>query len=111
MSRYHVRLRKIAIALLLLIAHIVPIPGQVNTATLVGTVKDATGAAVPNAPVTVKSIETSQERTVPTDASGNYTITNLQVGHYTVAVSVSGFKTTTISDVELQGAERAPANL
>ena len=111
MSRYHVGLRQTVAALFLLTACIVPVLGQVNTATLLGTVKDSTGAAVPNAPVTAKSVETSQERTVPTDASGNYTITNLQVGHYAVIVSMPGFKTTTISDVELQVAERATVNL
>ncbi len=44
---------------------------QVNTATLLGTVKDPTGASVPNATVVVKSLGTGQERTVVTDSTGN----------------------------------------
>src|SRR5258706_186341 len=85
--------------------------GQVNTATLLGTVKDPTSAAVPNATVVVKSLETGQERTIVTDSTGNYTFANLQVGHYRLTVSAPGFKTTTISDIELQVAQMATANV
>src|SRR5882724_1781510 len=84
---------------------------QVNTAALLGSVKDSSGAAVANAPVTAKSEETAQERTTNTDATGNYTIPNLQVGHYTISASLSGFKTTVVSNVELQVAQRATVNL
>src|SRR5216683_3512777 len=82
---------------------------QVNTATLLGTVKDPTGASVPSATVVVKSLGTGQERTVVTDSTGNYTFSNLQVGHYRLTVTASGFKTTTISDIELQVAQMATA--
>ncbi len=84
---------------------------QVSTATLLGTVKDGSGAAIPGATVTVKNIATGQERTISTDASGNYTIPNLQVAHYQIAATASGFKTTTIADLELQVAQLATANL
>ena len=83
---------------------------QVNNATLLGTVKDASGGAVPTATVTVKNLATGQERTVNTDAAGNYTLPNLQVGHYRVLVAAPGFKTTTIRDIELQVAQMATAN-
>src|SRR5258706_6862973 len=85
--------------------------GQVNTATLLGTVKDPTSAAVPNATVVVKSLETGQERTIVTDSTGNYTFANLQVGHYRLTVWAPGFKTTAISDIELQVAQMATANV
>ncbi len=83
---------------------------QVNTATMLGTVKDATGAAVPNANVTVKSLATAQTRSVVTDGAGNYVISNLTAGHYSVTASLAGFKTTTISDIELQVAQQATVN-
>jgi len=84
---------------------------QVNTATLLGTVKDVTGGSVPSATVAVRNIETSQERTVSTDSEGNYTVPNLPVGHYTVTVTASGFKTVTVRDIEMQVAQMATANV
>src|SRR6185369_10125748 len=84
--------------------------GQVNTATLVGTVRDASGAVVTGAAVTVKSEETAQERSATTDVTGNYTIPNLQVGHYVVSASLAGFKTSTTRNLELQVAQRATVN-
>jgi hypothetical protein len=83
---------------------------QVNTATLSGTVKDATGAAVPNSSVTAKNRATGLTRSVTTDGTGNYVISNLPAGHYSVAASLAGFKTTTIADVELQVAQQATVN-
>src|SRR5438128_1561571 len=87
------------------------IHAQVNTATLLGTVKDPTGASVPNATVTVKNIATAQERSIRTDGAGNFTASNLQVGHYRLVVAADGFKTTTIPDIELQVAQMATANV
>src|SRR6202035_1421215 len=84
--------------------------GQVNTATLLGTVKDATGAAVPNSSVTAKNLATGLTRSVTTDGTGNYLISNLPAGHYSVAASLAGFKTTTIPDIELQVAQQATVN-
>jgi hypothetical protein len=83
---------------------------QVNTATLLGTVKDATGAAVPNASVTAKNLATDLTRSVSSDGAGNYVISNLPAGHYSVVTGLAGFKTTTIPDIELQVAQQATVN-
>jgi hypothetical protein len=83
---------------------------QVNTATLVGTVKDATGAAVPKASVTAKNLATGLARSVVTDATGDYVISNLPAGHYSITASLTGFKTTVIGDIELQVAQQATVN-
>jgi Carboxypeptidase regulatory-like domain len=80
---------------------------QVSTGTITGTVKDTSGAAVPQARVVAKSVETSQERVVVTDTVGNYTMPDLQAGHYSITVSHDGFKTTTLPNIELQVAQRA----
>ncbi len=58
-----------------------------------GTVYDSTGAIVPGAAVTVRNNGTNAERSVTTDASGFYRITNLQPTSYTVTVTSQGFKT------------------
>src|SRR5579872_36561 len=63
---------------------VIPSRAQVVTATVVGTVSDASGAVVPHATVTVANVATSISRTETTDAQGGYTIPNLDPGRYTL---------------------------
>lgn len=86
------------------------IQAQVNTATLLGTVQDSSGASVPGATVTVKNLDTGLERSVTAEATGNFTVANLPVGHYSLTASFKGFQTTTIPDIELQVAQMATVN-
>lgn len=58
---------------------------------MTGTVTDPTGAIVANASVVVKNQGTNTARTVTANASGIYTLTNLQPGQYTITVSSPGF--------------------
>src|SRR5260370_22300829 len=83
---------------------------QVNTATLLGAVKDASGAAAPKASVTARNLGTGLTRSALTDGAGDYVISNLPAGHYSVTAGLPGFKTTTISDIELQVAQQATVN-
>lgn len=62
-----------------------------------GTIVDTTGAVVPGATITVTG--PIGERVVITDASGNYDVSNLIPGQYTVKASLSGFKTASAPDV------------
>ena len=80
---------------------------QSNLATLVGTVKDSSGGVVPNAAVAVKNLGTGLERSAKSDSGGEYSISNLQVGHYSLTVTLTGFETTTIADIELQVGQTA----
>jgi hypothetical protein len=57
-----------------------------STATVLGTVSDATGASVPNATVTVRNQNTGEERATVTDATGSYVVPSLAVGTYRVEV-------------------------
>ncbi len=90
-----------------LLGFVATVQGQLNLATVSGTVKDASDAAVPNAAVTAKNLGTGLERSVKSDANGNYSISNLQVGHYSITVTVPGFETTSIPDIELQVGQSA----
>jgi hypothetical protein len=83
---------------------------QISTATLEGTVTDPSGGVVAGAKVTVKNLATGLTRTAATGGSGEYTISNLPVAHYAVAIASAGFKTENIADVELQVAQRATVN-
>ncbi len=61
-------------------------------ATIVGTVTDQSGAAVPNAAITVTNTDTGQVHQFTTSSVGQYVAPALQIGHYTVRVEVAGFK-------------------
>lgn len=63
-----------------------------QNAQMTGTVTDATGAAVPGAAVTATNINTGVVRSSVTNDAGNYLITTLFPGQYTVVASASGFK-------------------
>ncbi len=58
-----------------------------------GTVRDASGAAVPDATVQVTQTDTGLVRTVASGPDGRYVIPNLPVGPYKMEVSKSGFST------------------
>ncbi len=64
---------------------------QSEKGSLSGIVTDATGAVVAGATVTATDVGTNASRTIQTDTSGNYTISNLAPGTYSVKVSASGF--------------------
>ena len=85
-----------AIALLMLFAlGPVSLYSQVLYGTVVGTVRDQTGAVVPNAEVALTNRETGQTRETKADDSGNYTVLSLLPGTYDVRVSAAGFRTVT----------------
>jgi hypothetical protein len=75
--------------------------------TLTGTVTDASGAVVAGATVVVHSDETGADiRTISTSDSGNFNITNIPAGRYTVTVKNSGFETFVANSVILNVAEK-----
>lgn len=76
------------------LALFVPVIGysQVNTATILGSVTDPSGAAVPKATVTVSNEQTGRTLTAATNAQGEYTIPFLQPGRYSVTARGTGFK-------------------
>jgi len=69
--------------------------------TLVGVVKDASGAFVPNADVTVTNEGTAIDTKTKTDDSGNYVVPGLPNGLYTVRLEAAGFKTNIVKGVTL----------
>src|ERR1051326_9116789 len=63
-----------------------------GTASIVGTVTDASGAAVPNAKILITNTETGLLRTTVTNTTGSYAARELAIGHYNVRVEAPGFK-------------------
>jgi len=70
-----------------------------GTASVQGTVTDATGATVPNAQVTIKQTATGVTRSANTDSQGLYSFPNIAVGPYSLTVAASGFQTFTQTGV------------
>jgi Carboxypeptidase regulatory-like domain len=75
-------------------------------ATIVGTVTDPSGSAIPGAKVTVTSVETSASRTILTNESGQYVMPDLKIGHYDVKIEAAGFKTEEQKNLVLQVGDR-----
>jgi hypothetical protein len=73
---------------------------QSNTGRLIGTIATADGV-VSGATVVVKDNKTGKERTVTANEEGVFVVPQLEVGAYTVKVSVAGFKTYTVNDVKI----------
>src|SRR5450755_114380 len=71
----------------------VSLSAQTFRGTILGTVTDPSGAVVAGAKVTVKNTGTGLERSSETSADGSYSLPELPIGTYTVAVVQQGFQT------------------
>jgi Carboxypeptidase regulatory-like domain/TonB dependent receptor/TonB-dependent Receptor Plug Domain len=80
--------------------------GLAQEATIVGTVTDPSGAAVPNASIIVTNTDTGLSRTLSTSSDGQYVAPSLTIGHYTVKATASGFKAAEQSGLTLQVNDR-----
>ena len=79
--------------------------GQTALATITGTISDATGAVVANAPVTVKNLDNGQVYTAASSETGNFTVSQLPIGDYDLTVTVAGFKTYSHTKFHLAAAQ------
>lgn len=106
------RLRYIACCALMCCLFAISASAQQNVyGRIAGTVTDPSGAVISNAKVTVTNTDQhAVAGTATTDSSGNYSVTNLQVGHYTVSVEAQGFKSASISDIPLNVNDRRTEN-
>jgi hypothetical protein len=75
---------------------------QTPTGTILGTVKDAQGAAVPGATVTATNLGTKYSRDTVTDGAGEYALRLLPIGSYEVVVTLPGFKNFTQTGILLE---------
>jgi Carboxypeptidase regulatory-like domain/TonB dependent receptor len=75
--------------------------GQLTTATVRGTVTDATGAAIPGATLTLDNLARGASRTGTSDTSGRFSFDFVQVGSYRLTVTQKGFETGTRSGIDL----------
>ena len=76
-------------------------PGQVTSGNLAGVVKDATGAVVSNATITVKNEATGVVTTAKANGSGEYLVQNLLPAKYDVTAVAPGFSPTSLNGVSV----------
>jgi hypothetical protein len=95
-------IRQIAAALVCAGLLATPMEAQVATGTILGNVKDSSGAAIPGAQVTATNVDTRLSRTTATDPSGQYSLLLLPPGNYTIEVAADGFKNFSQTDFLLE---------
>src|SRR5579863_7847028 len=107
------RMQLLTLALLSVLACLCmpPLMAQsAGTSALTGIVTDPSGAAIPNATVTIISNATGQSRTTNTGADGAYRFTLLPPGDYHVSFSSGGFKTSEVASQTLNVTETVELN-
>jgi hypothetical protein len=85
--------------------------GQATDSNVVGTVTDATGAAVPGATVAAVNKDTGVKYSTVANSNGEYRINDAPVGRYDVSATAKGFNTATIAGLQLQLNHTTTANL
>ncbi len=84
--------------------------GQLSTGTIIGVVKDPSGAAIPDATVTATNTSTNLPRTGTTGSDGAYRFDAMQPGPYTLTVTKDGFEKSTLTSLTLDVAQKLEAN-
>ena len=101
------RLLSLIGALLLLVAQ-----GRAQVAaTISGRVEDRSGAAVRDATITVKSLESGTRRTVNSDSLGNFRVLSLPLGKHEVKAERVGFRSVVRTGIELEVGQEAVVKL
>ena len=75
-----------------------------------GTITDSTGAAVPGAAITIASANTQARRSVTSDDNGNYLVTNLPIGTYSISVTKNSFRSAQQTDVSITADAKVTSN-
>src|SRR2546426_759776 len=84
---------------------------QLPTGTILGVVKDSSGAVIPGVSVTVTNIDTSLSRTGASAEDGSYRFPALPVGHYRLDVMKEGFSALSRTGITLEVGQEATIEL
>ena len=89
------RIPFVILAVCLLLASPISIHAQFETASVLGYVRDGSGAVVSGASVSLVNQETKTQVTVQTDAQGAYQFTDVKIGQYQITTQANGFDRST----------------
>src|ERR1700757_3943025 len=87
------KIARFMIATVFLLGASLMVNAQVESGKIVGTVKDASGAILAGAQVTVTETQTNAETKITSNSAGEYVATELKPGTYTVKAEQTGFRT------------------
>jgi hypothetical protein len=84
---------------------------QVVTGDILGTVTDASGAVVPQAKIVITNTGTHETHELTSGTSGEYILTSLPSGRYSISITADGFRSAIINDVQLEAGGRLRQNV
>ena len=87
--------------LVLVFAATVSMSAQEVTAGIYGTVQDSSAAAIPGAAIALHNVDTGRDYPTVSDGSGNFSLTFIPIGNYTVSAEATGFKKAIFTGVKL----------
>lgn len=97
-------MKRAVICSLLVFLFLSTAPAQTTTATLLGTVRDTSGAVIPQTSVTATNHGTNLRITAMTDGAGNFVLPNLPPGMYRLRMEKRGFRGLDVASVLLTSA-------
>src|SRR5690348_5229184 len=100
-------LRALCLVFAALLPALLPLNAAEVTSNLSGTVRDASGAVVTGATVTLTNVQTNISRTAHTGSDGNYSFTLVPVGNYRLTVEQTGFRKYVQDGITLQVNQQA----
>src|SRR5690242_1070039 len=109
--RFKLSLTLLTVAVLTMLTLPTDMRGQAISGDLTGSVLDQSGAGVPNARVNAVNDATGVAQSTNTNANGEYHLTNLPAGTYTLNVNASGFAAGQLRNVRVNLNQIATANV
>lgn len=100
-----------ALSVVLLAVLFISVAGAQENATITGVVTDPTGAAIPNATITLTHVATRTVHVARSDGAGLYSFPDLQIGTYDLQVTATGFKSYTKTGLVLNVAQTLRADV
>jgi len=94
-------MRKLAVVAILAMTLAAPARAQFETATVLGTVRDKSGAVTPGATVTLLNLDTGTAQTKVTDGKGGYEFFTVRLGLYKVTATLDGFAPSSVDQVRV----------
>lgn len=80
---------------------IVPLAAQSTYGTILGSVKDSSGGALPNATISLTNVDKNETKRTATNSAGDYSLLNILPAHYSLSVEAKGFETFSATDILL----------
>ncbi|HVI07233.1 MAG TPA: TonB-dependent receptor [Candidatus Binatia bacterium] len=101
----------VALCLLASASFATPALAQTQLGTVFGVITDTTGGVLPGVKVTLFSLDTGLKRDCTTDTEGQFRLSGLPIGTYTVRIEKEGFQTTVREAVALTTASAIAINV